>query len=367
MACGADVRQIRIPFPIFRHIDFSTIAPELNGWVCEQCDLLQQLEKFSQEQAFYRSQAYGESAQTAHKFNETREHSRTRSAIQANYLATLLSFDATACLDIGCFDGAFLRALNVVKPLVKSIGYDVNPAHNVIDGEQRLEITDNEDKIYCRHYDAVVFSHSIMYIEDILERLKKLKACLTDKGFLFIQLPDIRANPLYALMGDQAFVFSEKSLRRMLGRVGYVCERGDLAEFPRELVLVARPTTCPVFVSNDASTKPDSVSFWEQLSKEIDDLSSEVRETLGQSKVYILGTTIFAAFVHELFPSHVLGFVDENYQKLTGKFRGMPVCHPDTIEADQNIYVGPDSGGTLAAKLNRRYPARFFSTATKSN
>ncbi len=225
IACGANTGRVTLSFPAFRHVDFSTIGSELRGSVCGHCQLFQNIDSFAKERLSYQTQFYGSSAQTIHKSARNKKKARTRSEIQADCIAKLLPSSAKACLDIGCFDGALLRALGIVMPAVDKLGYDVNPTHNVVDLAGRLEITSAQEEIFRGRFDAVIYSHSIMYIDNIVNQLKRLRSHLTDEGFVFIQLPDIRINPLYALMGDQAFIFSEDNLERLLKYSGYDSER----------------------------------------------------------------------------------------------------------------------------------------------
>jgi predicted thioesterase/2-polyprenyl-3-methyl-5-hydroxy-6-metoxy-1,4-benzoquinol methylase len=360
-SCGSDIKCTEIPFPVFRHRDFSTIAPTTAGCICVQCGLLQRLDSFSEERLSYQTDLYGNSAQTVHKSSRGGKDSRTRSVIQAGYLKKVLPLNAGACLDIGCFDGALLRALRSVMPSVALLGYEVNPLKAIVDIENALEITNSEEQAFCRKFDAVIYSHSIMYIENIGSQLRRIRPQLTDNGFIFVQLPNIEINPLYALMGDQAFVFNENSLRTMLACAGYDCERCDLIEFPKELVFLARPKDREDEKKDSPMNCVEPMHFWGQVFEKIQELRAEILAAIGSQKVYVLGTTVFAAFVHELCPENVLGFVDENYEKLAMKFRGLSVHHPASIDHGQMVFVGPDLKGVLGNKMNQAYQALFFS------
>jgi|TARA_B100001964_G_scaffold234964_1_gene294282 hypothetical protein len=359
--CGSDVDDLEIPFPVFRHQDFSTIAPRITGCVCVRCGLLQQLETFPKERLAYRTSLYGRSSQTVHKSSRGETGSPTRSVIQADYLRKVLPRNAGACLDIGCFDGALLRALRAAMPSAVLLGYEVNPLKNIVDLENGFEITNSEDEAFCQKFDVVIYSHSIMYIENVESQLRRIQPYLADNGFIFIQLPNIEINPLYALMGDQAFIFSEYSLKTMLACAGYDCERHELVEFPKELVFLARSKESKNVQNGSPTKSADHTFLWGQVFEKIHRLRTEALTAIGLQKVYVLGTTVFAAFVHELCPDNVLGFVDENQEKVATEFRGLPVFHPASVGRDQRVYVGPDISGVLGNRLNQVYQAMFFS------
>jgi len=248
-----------------------------------------------------------------------------------------------------------------VMPSIALLGYEVNPQKTIVDIENALEITNSEEQAFCRKFDVVIYSHSIMYIENIGSQLRRIRPQLTDNGFIFVQLPNIEINPLYALMGDQAFVFNENSLRTMLACAGYDCQRCDLIEFPKELVFLARPKEREDEGKDSPMNCVEYMHFWGQVFEKIQELRAEILAAIGSQKVYVLGTTVFAAFVHELCPENVLGFVDENYEKLAMKFRGLSVHHPASIDHGQMVFVGPDLKGVLGNKMNQAYQALFFS------
>jgi trans-aconitate methyltransferase len=360
IACGANTDKVTLSFPAFRHVDFSTIGSELSGSVCGHCQLFQNIDSFAKERLSYQTQFYGSSAQTIHKSARNKKKARTRSEIQADCITKILPSSAKACLDIGCFDGALLRALGIVMPAVDKLGYDVNPTHNVVDLVGRLEITSAQEEIFRGRFDAVIYSHSIMYIDNIVNQLKRIRSHLTDEGFVFIQLPDIRINPLYALMGDQAFIFSEDNLGRLLEYSGYDSKRVYLPEFPKELAVIARPTSKVKIEKQVLESVPALRFGWKQSTEMIEELVIEISAALGAKEVLVLGTTIFAAFVHELHPRSVLGFVDENPDRIKGSFRGLPVYHPNSLSPEQHVYVGPDVGDGLKSRMNQNFAAKFF-------
>ena len=359
--CEGSLDRFTLPFPVFRHSDFSTVSNKLSGWLCQRCDLLQRLDTFASECDQFKRGPYQLSRQTVHRVSKSSGQNRSRSELQAKYLSEWLPGAGGRLLDVGCFDGVLLRYLHEEKPSLNLVGYDVNPI--VIGGNlgDSVTLTDNSDTAFSGCYDAVTFSHSIMYVDDLPELLKNCKALLVDSGFLFIQLPDIQINPLYTLMGDQAFIFNEQSLGRLLSAAGFEPKRHFFEEFGRDLLLTAHHADVPALADRFDPSPLDSKTIYEDMSKRINGLIRDVGRSIKNQKVHILGTTIFAAFIHELMPDNVIGFVDENQDKDGTEFRGLPVHHPRANSPEQRILVEPMSDGMLEERLNRLYSGRFFS------
>jgi len=364
--CQETLTRVRLPFPSFRHFDFSTIASESKGWRCDRCDLLQKLDTFSYERDLFSRRSYQLSDQTAHRVGQASGQDQSRSELQAEYLCRRLPEQAGRLLDVGCFNGALLRHIYRERPSLDLVGYDLAPFGTNGDSACQFELTNDREKAFSGRYDAIVFSHSIMYIDDLPELLNKCKTLLSDSGFLYIQLPDIQINPLYALMGDQAFIFQEQNLSRLLAGAGFQSKRHSLEKFGRDLVLTAHHTSVSSVCAQSHPEIQTQKNSFEGIFREIDTLKIDVGLSIENEKVHILGTTIFAAFVHEVMPRNVVGFVDENREKHGSEFRGLPVHHPKSNSAEHRVLVEPTLDGRLEKRLNQLYAGCFFSPRTKS-
>ena len=361
--CGMATDPFGIPVPTFRHIDFSTVSGEMTGRYCAGCDLIQQLPSFQRERESYYSEGYGNSAQTSHHQARNALHDpvRTRSIVQAELLSDLVIHESSTYLDIGCFDGALLVALREYAPSATLVGFDVNPISEAKGIDKDIWFTNREHDIYERKFDAVIYSHSIMYVENLRVQLEKIRSGLEDGGFVFIQLPDVTKRPLYALMGDQAFIFTMASLKKFLGHCGFISENLTITEFPYETAILARPGQNIADISTVAlEVSIPKVPLWKKIEDSVTRLAAEIRRLLGSRRVYVLGTTINAAFIHELFPDHVLGFVDENFNHSISRFRGMPVCHSSDLDSNCMILVGPQGSNELRTRMINTYDAQII-------
>ena len=59
-----------------------------------------------------------------------------------------------------------------------------------------------------------------------------------------------------------------------------------------------------------------------------------------------------AAFVHEMFPRQVLGFVDESEAKRKKPFRELPVRHPADLGSDDAIVFPPGMSEALIDRVD---------------
>ena len=137
-----------------------------------------------------------------------------RSFLQAKILTEIFNNNENArILDIGCFESWFPK-----KDNFHFISTDLG----------------NLDGLF----DLIILSHSILYIPNQLELMSSISRILKDDGILFIQIPDIHKNPYYSLMGDQSFIFTETSLKNVLGTFGYKVELVKNDYFPENYLLV---------------------------------------------------------------------------------------------------------------------------------
>ena len=80
---------------------------------------------------------------------------------------------------------------------------------------------ENLEKLKNSKFDAVIFSHSVMYFDKLNLLLRKIHDLLDKNGKLFIQIPDIIKNPLNVLMGDQGSIFTVNSMKNICSLTGF--------------------------------------------------------------------------------------------------------------------------------------------------
>ena len=171
-----------------------------------------------------------------------------------------------------------------------------------------------------KKFDLIILSHSLMYINEIKKTFIFLKSKLNNNGSIFVQLPNLKKNPLYLLMGDQYRFFTKNSLINMLTIFGFDSKIINSKFFSRELLI-----QCKLRKNN----------FNQQLlrDKTFNILTNNINIFLKKiykldSKYYVFGSTINAAIVDEILKEKIIGFVDESNFRKNKKFRDKLVINP---------------------------------------
>ena len=196
-------------------------------------------------------------------------------------------------------------------------------------------------------FDLIILSHSIMYIPDLNYLMISINHLLKDNGILFIQIPNIKANKLYSLMGDQNFIFTEISLKNVLFNFGYKVRIIKNDFFPRELLIIAKKGQSSTVIKED--------NLFEKNIEKINLFRYEL-EKINEQNLAVLGTTINAAFVHEIIGQRIQFFVEENISKIGKTFRGEEVVNPKYLNDTSHTLL---PYGELGYKIQERFQSKY--------
>ena len=353
---GGMVKQVSVNHPFFRHLDFTTISKSGCLYKCLQCQTVFNPDAVVNETPTFETETYAASRQTEHtiKVDEFPEPV-TRSFLQAKILVdNIIQHDQPKILDIGCFDGRLLLELDDLLVAGHFWGFDINPHLEALFPDRHdfhflSSLPDDLDS----SFDLIIMSHSILYIPDLSKLMFTINKLLKSDGILYIQIPDINKNPFYALMGDQCYIFTEKSLRNVLKHYGFVTSKLDSKYFPRELVLVAKKNKTIIakaFVLD--TTVENTIEILEGKRKKLLNVSG--------SKLSVLGTTINAAYVDEVLRDRIWCFLDENLEKIGTMFRGKNVLNPKQLTREQDtILPYGETGHMIEKRFKRLYKGVF--------
>ena len=345
--CGASSVEIREPdLPSFRHLDFASLVGSGRFELCPVCGLIANAD--SAESAvvdpLFISRKYANSNQTSQKI-QTDNGKMTRSAIQARWICGRLKVSNFRILDIGCYDGALLREIAALEPSAELHGFDVN-AHlaDAFPATAGIHFHSGDLASLEGPFDLITSSHSLMYVPGLRVVLGQIRDLLSEQGVFYVHTPDISVNPYSLTLGDQRYFFTAANLGQVLAGNGFVPEMVTMDEFPREAVCLATRT--------DAA---DSMDHRDNRNKALFDGLLEVREkleTLQGDRIAVLGTTVNAAFVDAVLGDRLKVFADENELRIGSDFRGKPVVHPDSLDA-QTLLVLPfgESGAGIKARM----------------
>ena len=197
--CSAtDVEITLLPYPLFRHMDFSIFHPGPNRiGRCRVCHLVFRIvgsEEQRDVDAIYCSETYLRHEEPHTLVIEGHDVPVPMPYVQARILAPFLMADDLSVLDIGCFDGRLLSEIEKVRHASDLCGFDVGERPQFPSGEKFRFVSGDMETINGL-FDIIIMSHSIQYIRDISQLFKRIRELLKPGGQLFIQVPDFSAKP----------------------------------------------------------------------------------------------------------------------------------------------------------------------------
>lgn len=345
--CGA-ARLRRAP----GYENFFRVTSDCKPWpaggqmgLCEACGLVQAVtdKRWEDEsrEIYTRYDIYHQSGgieQTV--FNPATGKGRARSdAIVEGLLPTAKLPESGRLLDIGCGNGAFLRACSRSLPGWVFCGSEFDTRHRAaveaIRGVERLysgSLTEIPGE-----FDVISLIHVLEHIPAPTTFLKQVAMKLRPGGWLVVEVPDCLINPFFLLVADHASHFSPGSLSRVVGDAGFeVLQAGD-AWVAKEISLLARkpigpPASAPACPPAQAEQTYNNWKFLNESIAKAKALAS--RGTLG-----LFGTSIGATWLDAQLQNAATFFVDEDPHRIGKQHEGRPIHAVKDIPAGASVFI----------------------------
>jgi len=259
-------------------------------------------------------------------------------------------------LDVGCGNGATLRAFGEVAPGWTKAGTEFDAKYRA-----QVESIPNTEPLYVGAvegvpgtFDVISMIHVLEHIVDPVAVLATLRSKLAPGGLLLIEVPHHVANPFELLIADHRSHFTADSLIRALAAGGY--EPVSVAEdwIPKELTVVARPVVGAPCVPppGDAATARKRIAgslSWLRC-------TAERLQRLGATApVGLFGTSIAGTWLAAEAGNAVGFFVDEDPNRAGRTYLGRPVHAPADVPCGSRVFVGLPSNvaSGIVARLAR--------------
>lgn len=347
--CGGNLKEYILNYPFFRHFDYETIAPSGTLFQCGQCHVISNPRVRVSDLSLFESEKYARSKQTSQNQRAIGTSvARTRCEIQSAFIAEMFKTEKRrlSVLDVGCFDGRLLKELDKKLKGSELWGYDINKhVKSEFPKSKNFFFVENGLESLSKSFDLITFSHSIMYFENLRSLLEKVSVLLSDRGFLFIQIPNLIKSPLSILLGDQFYTFTRDSTSELLNNFGFSEVFYDQNLFAREIIMVFQKSKHKIkFTKKTNHCLSSFIKKVRQFSESI----SLIRE----EESTVLGSTLNAAFVDEIIRKKLLYFIDENPKVMNSLFRGKNVIHPkDEIQSIQTILPYGEQNNTILERI----------------
>jgi SAM-dependent methyltransferase len=259
-------------------------------------------------------------------------------------------------LDVGCGNGATIRAFRQVAPGWTKAGTEFDAKYRA-----EVESIPNTEPLHVGpvenvpgSFDVITMVHVLEHIVDPIAVLEKLHGKLSPGGLLLIEVPHHPENPFELLIADHRTHFTADSMTRALAAAGF--EIVSVAEdwIPKELSIVARPApgrvTPPPAVDAAAARAriAASISWLRQTAQELLDLGSTGR-------IGLFGTSIAGTWLAAEAGGQVAFFVDEDPARTGRMYLGRPVHSPADVLPGSQVFVGlpPAVASGICARLAR--------------
>ncbi|MEJ6473062.1 class I SAM-dependent methyltransferase [Pseudoalteromonas piscicida] len=213
--------------------------------------------------------------------------------------------DVCNYLDIGTGSGAMLQAVESEHQDWTKYAQDIsdNNADLLIDKYSLVDFYSSLSDVTL-NFDVITLIHVLEHIEDVDGFLTELGGILSNSGIAIIQVPAIEENIWDFAIFDHISHFSRQGLEALLSQYF------DIVTFPEEqiakeiTVIVSNPRRKPrTYIRNNRADK-----------------HTEFNQKQGQIRslenVYVLGTGPAACFCASLLGSRLLGFLDEDPDKI---------------------------------------------------
>ena len=223
-------------------------------------------------------------------------------------------------LDIGCFDGRLLGSIRELEPNAMTIGYDVfqHPDFKRISNNSEfnanLFLSNTTQEAIT--YDAIIFSHSLICIDNIAEVLRASSTLLNSRGFIYIEVPDTNLRPSTLLLGDQFHYFTRQSLSMLAQACGYniyldsgISHKGDLVAL---LFKGCGDFTSLMLTQSLRTRSTEELTNKNDLVEYLQDTQKKLSNIPFSSRVGILGSSYSSSFIAQCLTGRDYLFIDEN-------------------------------------------------------
>lgn len=255
--------------------------------------------------------------------------------------ATLKIKKSGKALDIGCGNGAFLKALGKKLSFWDLYGTEYNRKY-----KKNVEKLPQVRKIFIGNLDQIKQRFNLISLIHVLEHivnprnfLNKVRKILCNDGILFVQIPFYKKNPFELLTVDHASHFCHDSLKDLLNQSGFKVIKITSNWVEKEISLLASPDmgflTCRRrYCLREYRNVQSSLHWLSKTAKEISKLAKKP-EKLG-----IFGTSVSATWLASGLRNKPDFYVDEDPARIGRKFRKMEIISPKNIPKGSNIFLG---------------------------
>lgn len=359
--CGS--RKIRF---IEEYQRFHRVTSDCKPWptggkllACEECGCVQKAIDLAWQQEIDEIYAnysiYHQGGGTEQPvFDQNSGQSASRSSLLIDKLSSKLPLPETGrLLDIGCGNGALLRAFSHRFPQWGMIGTELNEKYR----SQVESILGVESMKTCAPgdidgtFDIITMVHVLEHVPNPISFLHKLRSKLDEQSLLVIEVPNYLRNPFDLLIADHSTHFTADSLSSVVRAAGFHVEFVTTEWIAKELTLVATKSGEDKDMASIHPLKEETHALltlsW------LDLLVRESQALAKQNTFGIFGTSIAGTWLHQELNGRASLFLDEDPSRVGKLYMGIPVYRPKDVPPGSLVYLPTpsDFGSPLKHRL----------------
>ena len=358
------------PFSLLHQVT-SDCRPWLAGGnltVCQRCGTVQKpvtedwLNESQQIYSAYQMYVQGGGVEQA-SFDADSGTSMARSQKIVSWLTNTTELQENGkLLDIGCGNGAFIRAFASHYPDWMFTGLELDDRNQAaiesIPGVKRLHV--GQIGGLNERFDLIVLVHALEHMPNPVKYLSSCMEKLNLGGKILIEVPDLEKSPFDILIADHCSHYSMETLLPVVTTAGFAPLKCSAGFIPKELTLLA-------YLDNSKKSNPkqrtplppDSFSF--ENNKRVAEIHIEWLRSLlqqgdevGSRPVGIFGTSISASWLAASLGNKVAFFVDEDNSRVGRTHMGKSIYNPEISPGSCPILM--PFRLDIATKIAQRYP-----------
>ncbi|MBI1337375.1 MAG: methyltransferase domain-containing protein [Phycisphaera sp.] len=254
----------------------------------------------------------------------------TRSVSLLEYVRQRVTLpERGAWLDVGCGNGAMLRACSAVLPGWRLMGTELDGRYR-----QRVESIPGVEHMHAGYpwevgsgFDVISLVHVLEHVPQPGAMLSRLVGMLNPGGVLLVEVPDHATNPFDLVIVDHCSHFTALSLCGVLDRAGMAdaCVVNDA--LPKELTAIWQrgrrgvPTPVRGRDADPLTLANRTVAWLERVGEWAIGLATN-------QKLGLFGTSIAATWLAGGMLDRIGFFVDEDPSRIGGTHMGKPIVKP---------------------------------------
>lgn len=240
-------------------------------------------------------------------------------------------------IDIGCGKGNFLFEFSMIKPEWNVTGIEISK-NAIIHARKKLPNADLREGLFKndldKKFDLVVALNVLEHLEQPIDFLKDISSILGENGFVLLDVPNFKVNPVDLFVFDHLIHFTKETLENLLTLSGL-----------KIVKIIENTNRVPLFVICKKSKKREEflnhysmmknlVSDHIQFNDSMLSIYEEADKKYEKIGVFGLGLMVWVGIQNsKLQKKKIVNIFDENEFLINKRIMDIEVRHPDHLSS----------------------------------